>query len=88
MFVFYINYLIKDNGNVISLCEIRNKNNICVNFLRLSRFVSAIPHDCKNIMLENPVGKLNNVVNKYTLISCTSQKVVKHFYSLFLQKVL
>jgi hypothetical protein len=81
--IFYINDLIRDDRNFLSLCEIRNKYKIHVNSLRLPRVVT-----CSSMQLDKySVRKLNNVVNKHTLILCASQKVVKLFYSSFLQKV-
>lgn len=85
--IFFINDLIKEDGSLLSLTDLKNNYNININFLDYYSIMLLIPQEWKSILRDNQIEKLDELCNKHILLLRVSQKVVKPFYKIFIQKV-
>ena len=79
--------LIKEDGSLLSLTDLKNNYNINILFLEYHSIILSIPQEFKSMLRDNQVEKLDEICNKHILLLRVSQKVVKPFYKIFIQKV-
>ena len=84
---FFINDLIKEDGSLLSLTDLKNNYNINIIFLDYYSIMLSIPQEWKSILRDNQIEKLDEICNKHILLLRVSQRVVKAFYKIFIQKV-
>ena len=85
--IFCINDLIKKNGSLLSLTDLKNNYNINIICLEYHSIILSIPQERKSILRDNQIEKLDEICNKHILLLRVSQKVVKPFYKISIQKV-
>jgi hypothetical protein len=81
--IFFINDLIKEDGSLLSLTDLKNNYNINIIFLDYYSIMLSIPQEWKSILRDNHIEKLDEICNKHILLL----RVVKPFYKIFIQKV-
>jgi len=86
-YFFFINELIKEDGSLLSFTDLKNNYNINIFFLEYHSIILSIPQEFKSMLRDNQVEKLDEICNKHILLLRVSQKVVKPFYKIFIQKV-
>ena len=79
--------LIKEEGSLLSLTDLKNNYNINIIFLEYHSIILSIPQEWKSILRDNQIEKLDEICNKHILLLRVSQRVVKPFYKIFIQKV-
>jgi hypothetical protein len=84
---FFINDLIKEDGSLLSLTDLKNNYNINIIFSDYYSIMLLIPQEWKSILRDNQIEKLDELCNKHILLLRVSQRVVKPFYKIFIQKV-
>jgi hypothetical protein len=86
-YIFFINDLIKEDGSLLSLTDLKNNYNINIICLEYHSIILSTPQELKSILRDNQIEKLDEICNKHILLLHVSQKVVKPFYKIFIQKV-
>lgn len=81
--VFFINDLIKENGEFLSFEEFKHKYNINTNVVTYQGLLSAIPRIWKQNIIYNG-EKLTNTECKLVSLLKSNRKVAKYFYNLFI----
>ena len=72
--IFFINDLIKKDGSLLSLTDLKYNYNINIIFLEYH------PQEWKSILRDNQIEKLDEICNKNILLLRVNQRVVKPFY--------
>lgn len=82
--IFFINDLINDDGNFLSLENFQDKFNVHTNFLTYNGLISAIPKHWKELIKNVPREEISDCnIEKLR----KAQKVSKLFYPIFLSSV-
>jgi hypothetical protein len=59
--LFFINDLIKEDGSLLSLTDLKNNYNININFLDYYSIMLLIPQEWKSIFRDNQIEKLDEL---------------------------
>ena len=79
-----IRVLIKEEGSLLSLTDLKNNYNINIIFLEYHSIILSIPQEWKSILPDNQIEKLDEICNKHILLLRVNQRVVKPFYKIFI----
>ncbi|XP_063408202.1 uncharacterized protein LOC134691566 [Mytilus trossulus] len=85
--VFFINDLIQENGEFYNYDGFIRNYNIKTTFLEFYGLILALPKEWKNIIHSQVFIKLNIVSHKIVTAIKTVDKVSKHLYKFFLEKI-
>ena len=81
--IFFINDLLGENNNFLTLEEFQNSYHLNVNFLQVYSIYSMIPQTWKNIILQSP--KLTSITNDNLDYIKSHKKSSQFFYKQFLK---
>jgi hypothetical protein len=61
--IFLINDLIKEDGSLLSLTDLKYNYNINIIFLEYHSIILSIPQEWKSILRDNQIEKLDEICN-------------------------
>ena len=80
--IFFINDLIKEDGSLLSLTDLKNNYNINIFFLEYHSIfleyhsiILSIPQEWKSILRDNQIEKLDEICNKHILLLLLARKL-------------